>query len=142
MSSPLGAIRSKIYTMGIAPQPAFGFCPKTERIQRLAKEFPYVVTDFEAMLDRRTHIYVDYGNVRPWADKLGWHVDIKRLYQLFDSFPCPKKLNFYYGTMTGDSESEKLIENARNQGYSVTTKPVKRIRISIDASSISSGSPD
>lgn len=100
------------------------------------------MTDFEVIFSSRTHVYVDYGNVRPWSDRLGWHVDTKRLYQLFDSFTCPKKLNFYYGTMTGDNESEKLIENVRSQGYFVTTKPVKRIKISIDVSSVSSGSPD
>ncbi|PIZ77002.1 MAG: hypothetical protein COY04_00770 [Parcubacteria group bacterium CG_4_10_14_0_2_um_filter_7_35_8] len=30
--------------------------------------------------------YIDYANVRPWADKLGWHVDTKRLMQFLKSF--------------------------------------------------------
>jgi hypothetical protein len=118
------------------------FQPKTSRVDRLAKAFPYVVGEFEAILDRKTSIYLDYANVRAWSERLGWHVDLKRLYQLFDSFACPKKFCFYYGTMQGDHESEELIKNTTVQGYEVTTKPVKRIRISIDASSISSGSPD
>jgi len=101
-----------------------------------------VVTEFEEILSCKTHIYVDYGNVRPWSEKLGWHVDLKRLFQLFDSFTCPKKLNFYYGTLKGDYESESFIRKIKEWGYSVITKPVKKITISIDASSVSSGSPD
>ncbi len=101
-----------------------------------------MVSEFEAILNCRTHIYVDYGNVRPWSEKLGWHVDPKRLFQLFNSFTCPKKINFYYGTLGGDKESEKFIKEMEDCGYSVVTKPVKKIRISIDASSVSSGSPD
>ena len=118
------------------------FQPKTSRIEKLAKAFPYVVEEFDAILDRKTSIYLDYANVRAWSARLGWHIDLKRVYQLFDSFTCAKSLCFYYGTMEGDHESEELIKSTKAQGYEVTTKPVKRIRISIDASSISSGSPD
>jgi uncharacterized LabA/DUF88 family protein len=118
------------------------FHPKTSRIEKLAKEFPYVVHEFEEILDQHTAIYLDYANVRGWSEKLGWHVDLKRLYQLFESFTCAKKLGFYYGTMQGGHDSEELIQNVKAQGYEVTTKAVKRIRISIDTTSISIGSPD
>jgi len=121
---------------------ALSFQPKTSRIEKLAKGFPYVVEEFEAILDRQTAIYLDYANVRGWSEKLGWHIDLKRLYQLFESFICPKKIGFYYGTMEGDVDSKELIKTTKAQGYEVTTKPVKRIRISIDATSISAGSPD
>jgi len=124
------------------PPAPFAFRPKTDRIAELARDFPYVVSDFEAILNCKTHVYVDYGNVRPWSEKLGWHVDPRRLFQLFDSFTCPKKLSFYYGTLEGDGESESFIKKMKECGYSVITKPVKKIRISIDASSVSSGSPD
>ena len=118
------------------------FQPKTPRIEKLAQAFPYVVDEFETILDRKTSIYLDYANVRGWSEKLGWHIDLKRLFQLFESFTCPKRIGFYYGTMEGDPESRELIETTKAQGYEVTTKPVKRIRISIDATSISAGSPD
>jgi uncharacterized LabA/DUF88 family protein len=118
------------------------FRPKTSRIDKLAKEFPYVVEEFEDILDRKTGVYLDYANIRGWSEKLGWHFDLKRLYQLLESFSCAKSLRFYYGTMQGDHESEELIKNTQLLGYAVTTKPVKRIRISIDATSISAGSPD
>ncbi len=105
------------------------FQPKTSRIEKLASAFPYVVEEFEAILDRKTSIYLDYANIRGWSEKLEWHVDLKRLYQLFESFDCPKSLSFYYGTMERDRESEELIKNTQALGYAVTTKPVKRMRI-------------
>lgn len=80
--------------------------------------------------------------MRAWSEKLGWHIDLKRLWQLYDSFDCAKKVSFFYGTMHGDCESEALIKTVRATGYEVKTIPVKRIRISIDVSSISEGSPD
>lgn len=125
-----------------ASQAACEFDPKTERIGRLAKKFPYVQTDLAGILTCRTNIYIDYGNVRPWSERLGWHVSTKRLFQLFASFNCPKELKFYYGTLADDPESKKFIEKVKGQGYSVTTRAVKKIRISIDASSVSSESPD
>jgi uncharacterized LabA/DUF88 family protein len=73
---------------------------------------------------------------------MGWHIDLNRLFQLHNSFSCTKKLRFYYGTMEGDVKSEQLIKEAGTIGYSVKTKPVKRIRISIDTTSIPADSPD
>jgi uncharacterized LabA/DUF88 family protein len=118
------------------------FQPKTDRIEKLAKLFPYVVQEFKEIFDQPTSIYIDYGNVRSWSSKIGWHIDLNRLFQLYGSFSCAKKIIFYYGTMEGDAKSEQLIKQAKATGYTVKTKPVKRIRISIDATSISSGSPD
>jgi len=123
-------------------QPVPTFNPITERVGKIARLCPKVVTDLETVLDVKTNIYVDYGNVRPWCEKLGWHVDIKRLYQLFKSYPNTGKLILYYGTMPGDADSERFIKDAKNHGFEVKTKPVKKIRISIDASSVSSGAPD
>ena len=105
------------------------FRPQTDRLAELAKHFPYVIKEFETILDRKTHSYLDYANVRAWSEKLGWHVDLKRLHQLFDSFTCAHKLGFYYGTKEGDGESKKLIEICKAQGYEVTTKPVKKIQL-------------
>lgn len=118
------------------------FKPKTSRIEKLARAFPKIVEELEGILDRQTGIYLDYANMRAWSEKLGWHVDVKRLWQLYDSFNCAKKVCFYYGTMQGDCESEAFIRTVKATGYEVKTKPVKRIRISIDVSSISESSPD
>ena len=118
------------------------FKAKTSRIEKLAKAFPKVIEDLGGILDRQTGVYLDYANMRAWSEKLGWHIDLTRLWQLYDSFNCAKKVCFYYGTKHGDCESEALIRTVRSTGYEVKTKAVKKIRISIDVSSISEGSPD
>jgi uncharacterized LabA/DUF88 family protein len=118
------------------------FTPKTGRIKALAGKFPYVEADLETIFGGPTVMYVDYGNVRNWCNKLGWHVDIVRLKQLVDSFSGPVLSRFYYGTQEGVEESEERIRCANNAGYSVWTKPVKTIKLSIDVRGITFDSPD
>lgn len=55
------------------------FKAKTERIQNLAEKYPQRIQELERVFDRRTNVYIDFANVKPWATKLGWHVDVKRL---------------------------------------------------------------
>jgi uncharacterized LabA/DUF88 family protein len=119
------------------------FTAKTKRIEALVQKFPYIVTDLDPIFGSGSaNVYVDYGNVAFWADRLEWHVDLKRLKQLIDSFSGPSIAKFYYGTRRGIDKSEELIRNAKELGYKVFTKEVKTIKLSIDVSSISEGSPD
>ena len=121
------------------------FNPKTNRIRALVERFAYIVTDLDPLFgdgSTSTNSYIDYGNVRNWADRLGWHVDLKRLKQLLDSFSGQHIEKFYYGTRDGIAESEDLVKNVGGLGYDVHTKSVKTIRLSIDVSSISADSPD
>ena len=118
------------------------FNPKTTRINELAKKYPDRIQELEAVLARLTNIYIDYANVRPWATKLGWHVDPKRLKQFLDSFDTVKSVKLYHGTLAGDAESEQFARDIEEFGYNLTTKPVKIMRLSIDVSSIPPNSPD
>lgn len=118
------------------------FKPTTPRIQELAKKRPNVIEQLERLLIGRVVMYLDYGNVRYWARRLGWHIDLKRLHQFLTSFDNVKNVGFYYGTLVGDAYSEDTIKKANQLGYRVRTKPVKLMKISIDASSISLESPD
>jgi len=119
------------------------FSPRTKRIECLAKQFAHVVADLDPLFgDGSANVYIDYGNVRNWAEKLEWHIDLKRLKQLIDSFSGQTVAKFYYGTRDGIQESEDLIQTARELGYQVSTKSVKTIRLSTDVSSISPVSPD
>lgn len=86
--------------------------------------------------------YVDWGNVKNWSHKLGWHVCPKRLKQLMDCFGDGTKAKLYYGTIAGDHESETFIQDASRIGYEIHTKAVKSIRFPMDVSSISAESPD
>lgn len=112
------------------------FRAKTERIAKIAEKNREVIEQLEALLVGNVHMYIDYANVRPWADKLGWHIDLKRLKQFLESFDNIKSIKFYAGTLTGDRQSEQQMEQIRSLKYDLRTKPVKIMQISIDTTSI------
>lgn len=118
------------------------FRAKTERIKVLAEQYPNRITELEQIFDKATNIYIDFANVLGWQDKLGWHLSLKRLKQIMSSFDTVREIKFYSGTRTGNNESEKFIEEIKNYGYIVITKPVKVISLSIDVSSIPLNSPE
>jgi len=112
------------------------FNPKTERIEKLAQKNSDRIAALEKIFDKPTNVYIDFANVIHWQDRLEWHVSIKRLKQLLDSFDTIKEVKFYNGTLIGDEPSRITIEDAKKRGYIVKTKPVKIMRLSIDISSI------
>ena len=105
------------------------FKPKTERIQHLVNKDGETISQLEQLLKGSVHMYIDFANVRPWATKLGWHIDAKRLKQFLDSFDNIKSIKFYVGTLVGDEESERFVRGLKELGYHVTTKPVKIMEI-------------
>ena len=58
------------------------FKPISERLEKLASVYSNKITELEKVFDEKTNVYIDYANVRPWAQKLDWHIDLKRLKQL------------------------------------------------------------
>ncbi len=117
------------------------FQAKTERIKNLSQKYPDRILELERIFDKRTNVYIDFANVIKWQDKLGWRIDLKRLKQFFDSFDTISSVKFYSGTIIGDKESEKFMEDVRKTKYDVHTKPVKIMKLSIDVSSIPVDSP-
>jgi uncharacterized LabA/DUF88 family protein len=118
------------------------FKPKTERLNKLAQKFPDRIVELEDIFSAPTNVYIDYANVRSWSEKLGWHIEVKRLKQLLDSFDTIRSIKFYQGTLVGDPDSEKFMGELRTLGYDVRTKPVKIMTLSINVSSIPADSPD
>lgn len=119
------------------------FKPKTERIEKIAKNYSDRIIALEQLSIGSVNIYVDYANVRPWATKLGWNIDLKRLKQFLYSFDNVKSVKFYSGVLLGDIDSEKLNKECKDlfkDDYK--TKPVKILKKSINYSSIKSNSPD
>lgn len=112
------------------------FTPKTEKIEQIAESSKAITSQLESIFSMSTRMYIDYANVRPWSNKLGWHIDLKRLKQFFDSFDTIEAINFYNGYIEGNQQSEKEIKEIENQKYVVRTKPVKIMRFPINASSI------
>jgi uncharacterized LabA/DUF88 family protein len=118
------------------------FKASTPKIEELARRRPEVIQQLERLLVGRTSMYIDYANVRSWVGRLGWHIDIERLQQFLRSFDNIATTSLYSGTLQGDQQSEDFIKKAERLGYRVRTKPVKIMKISINASSISPQSPD
>lgn len=112
------------------------FTPKTPRIQEITKNKRGVIEQLENIFGANARIYIDYANVRPWSEKLKWHIDIKRLKQLLDSFDSVKAVNFYNGYLEGSERSENEKAEAENCKYILRTKPVKIMKLSIDVSRI------
>lgn len=117
------------------------FVPKTDRIKILSELFPKTIEELGVVFERPTKVYIDWQNVLHWQEKLGWHFNLKRLKQFFDSFDAIKSVTVYTGTLEGDQCSEEQIKEIENCGYILSTKPVKLMKISIDVSSIPDDSP-
>jgi uncharacterized LabA/DUF88 family protein len=118
------------------------FRPSTSRIQKIAERFPAAIASLQSVFDQENITYIDWGNVRNWSNRLGWHVCQRRLYQFMRSFDGPTTPKLYYGCDQGVAESHAFIQSAKQIGYEVHTKSVKHIRLTIDVSSISAESPD
>lgn len=112
------------------------FAPKTEKIENIAKDKQVVVNRLDNIFGAKTRVYIDYANVRPWSEKLRWHIDLKRLKQFLDSFSTIEAINFYNGYLAGDERSEKEKTEAEDCKYILRTKPVKILKFSINASSV------
>ncbi|MBP9779896.1 NYN domain-containing protein [Candidatus Gracilibacteria bacterium] len=110
-------------------------------INSLIVKYPNRIIELEKLFQGDTNMYIDYANVLPWQNKLGWNIDLKRMRQFFCGFDTIKSLNLYYGTLLGDIQSKKFIEEVGNIGFTVKTKDVKIMKKSIDVSSIPSNSP-
>ena len=117
------------------------FTPKTDRIKYWADKNPKAIEELNRIFDKESSVYIDFGNVIHWQDKLGWHICLKRLKQFLDSFPNIIKINFYYGKIKNNPESIKMIKDIEYFKYNLITKDVKDIKKSIDITSIDKDSP-
>jgi uncharacterized LabA/DUF88 family protein len=120
------------------------FKPNTPKIEELIKreELKSTTDKIGTLFVGKTNIYIDFANVRPWSEKLGWHISPKRLKQFLGSFDGVDSIKWYQGELIGDLKSQNEIKKLKDCKYEVRTKPVKIMRFSIDATSISSESPD
>lgn len=120
------------------------FKPKTTRIEKLLESASYKATvqKLEGFLSGKVNVYIDFANVRPWSEKLGWHIEPRKLRQFLKSFDNVGPIKFYQGELVGDPRSEDEIKKLKECKYIVRTKPVKIMKFSINSTSISSQSPD
>ena len=119
------------------------FKPKTTKIEKIFEFNKKHVSQLEGLLSGDVCMYIDHANVRPWADKLGWNIDLKRLKQFIYSFDNISSVKIYSGTLEGEEKSEKESKELRKLfGKDFKTKPVKIMRHSIDYTSIRPSSTD
>jgi len=120
------------------------FTAKTPKLETLAlqKKHQETIKKLEGLLIGKVAMYIDFANVRPWSEKLKWHISPSRLRQFLTSFDNISFTKFYQGELVGDERSKKEIEKLLENKYIVRTKPVKIMKLSIDASSVSKQSPD
>ncbi len=113
------------------------FNPKTERIKKMSEKYLERIRRLEELFFGNVNVYIDYANVRPWSNRLGWNIDLKRLKQFLDSFDNIEEVKFYDGTLENDKIPNKISEQNKNifkDGFK--TKPVKIMKHSIDYTSI------
>ena len=117
------------------------FISKTQRIQEIREYKKEVIGELEFLFVGPVRMYIDYANIRPWSEKLGWHIDIKRLKQFLDSFSAIEAIHFYNGYLAGNDRSENEKKEVEENNYLLRTKPVKIMTMSIDARLIPVDSP-
>lgn len=120
------------------------FTPKTPRIREFAEKHPEIIDKMTGLFSGNVNIYIDYANVRPWSEKLQWHIEPRRLKQFLQSFDAIRSVKFYQGELIGDPRSQKEIKHLQSLEcgrFTLRTKPVKIMRFSVDATSIDAQSP-
>jgi len=118
------------------------FNPGTNRIKRLASENPGLISNLSKLFEHKTNVYIDFANVLHWQDRLGWHIDLKRLRQFLTSFDTINDIKIYQGYMWGNGNKNDIFNQIKDSGYTLITKPVKEMFLPIDVSGISRVSPD
>lgn len=110
------------------------FKPYTKKIQKLYNEKSSQVRVLdEKVFKGKTYMYFDWANVFYWQKKLRWHVDAKRLRQFLSSFTQVKSTKVYQGYFSSDKNQISELNDWSSWGYEVRKKPVKEIRLSINA---------
>jgi uncharacterized LabA/DUF88 family protein len=97
--------------------------------------------ELKSWIDGKTHVYIDYANVRAKCEKKNWMLDVDKTYKLFHSLGNVPAIKIYFGKIIGNRKSEGFHALLRKLGFEVITKPVKFMNLSIDVSGIPKDSP-
>jgi len=99
------------------------------------------IDELRSWLDGKTHVYIDYANVRAKCEKKDWMLDVYKTWRTFNSLGNVSAIKFYFGKILGNRKSEGFHALLRKIGFEVITKPVKLMKLSIDVSGIPKDSP-
>ena len=88
---------------------------------------------FRLRLKGKTCVFVDWANVYGWTNRLNREVDPRKLYQYLETYKEIKDIRFYYG-LDKHPKSKQFLGKIKQIGFSVVSKEVKYIPVSIDTS--------
>lgn len=88
---------------------------------------------FKLKLRGKACVFIDWANVYGWTDRLDKPVDPRKLYRYLKTYKEIKNIRFYFG-LDKHPKSKQFLQKVRHIGYTVITKEVKYIPVSIDTS--------
>lgn len=89
---------------------------------------------FKFKLKGKTLVIIDWANVYGWFEKLRWEIDPKKLYKYLKKYPQIKDTRFYFGVEKGNKKSERFQKEIEKIGYTLISKEVKWVPVSLDKS--------
>ena len=88
--------------------------------------------NFKFKLRGKTLVVIDWANVYGWSRRLGWDIDIKKLFKYLKSHKEIYDIRFYFGKEPGNPKSESFHRKIKKIGYTLISKEVKWIPVKID----------
>lgn len=80
----------------------------------------------------RVMVFIDAANILYSQQTLEWRVDYKKLFNYFKSECALQAIYFYTGRVGENHKQNAFLQKLAGFGYHVTSKEVKRIKISKD----------
>ncbi len=88
--------------------------------------------EFKFKLKGKTLVVIDWANVYGWSRRLGWNIDIKKLFKYLKSYKEIYDIRFYFGKEPGNPKSESFHRKIKKIGYTLISKEVKWVPVEID----------
>ena len=85
-------------------------------------------------LQGKTLVIIDWANVYGWFAKLKWEIDPRKLYRYLKSYRNIVDIRFYFGVEKGNKKSELFQKEIEKIGYSLISKQLKWVPVSLDRS--------
>ena len=95
---------------------------------------------FRFRLPDKTLVVIDWANVHGWfsdpssKNYLGWRIDLQKLFDYLSGYKEITDKRFYFGIEVGNSWSEELQEAIKSIGFSLQSKEVKWVPVSLEKS--------
>lgn len=88
---------------------------------------------FRLRLKGKTCVFVDWANVYGWTNRLDKEINPRKLYRYLKTYKEIKDIRFYYG-IDKHPKSKQFLKKNKQIGFTIVTKEVKYIPVSIDTS--------